>query len=207
MSLCHGSSRSPKTREYRAGRHQRLLHLRARIERGRADAEEPFGARSGTPRSNMQASGRIQQPTRRRRSTSVATAHVSRHCDRRLPGSQTLAGRPVLGVVNSSARGSDAAVQARSCVANLRMSRTHRASHRDPFRPGTLKVLHVRRHQVILPSCHQESQQKRLARLPGENGPSRGFEARTPGRPKGQALSPGADRNVCGRQREQLLTK
>ncbi len=153
------------------------------------------------------ASGRVWQPTGMRRSTSVATAHVSRHCDRRLPGSQTLAGRPVLGVVNSSARGSDAAVQARSCVANLRMSRTHRASHRDPFRPGTLKVLHVRRHQVILPSCHQESQQKRLARLPGENGPSRGFEARTPGRPKGQALSPGADRNVCGRQREQLLTK
>ena len=29
LSLCHGPSRSPKTREYRAGRHRRLLHLRA----------------------------------------------------------------------------------------------------------------------------------------------------------------------------------
>ena len=57
MSLCHGSSRSPKTREYRAGRHQRLLHLRARFERGRADAEEPFGALSSTPRSNSQSVG------------------------------------------------------------------------------------------------------------------------------------------------------
>ena len=57
LSLCHGPSRSPKTREYRAGRHRRLLHLRALLNAARADAEGPFGALSSTPRSNMQSVG------------------------------------------------------------------------------------------------------------------------------------------------------